>query len=90
MILYTKNTPTYKKGGKLDARKPVPEWLKPYVGNNKPKNGIYRGLTGKPEGGFSMGADANGFFLYTHRGRSKSRMDTNFTQKEKDWVESTG
>jgi hypothetical protein len=40
--------------------------------------------------GCSIGEDTNGYFLYTHRGRSKSRPDFNFTQKEIKWVESTG
>lgn len=38
----------------------------------------------------SIGEDTNGYFLYTHRGRSKSKKDFNFTQKEIKWVESTG
>jgi hypothetical protein len=38
-----------------------------------------------------MGADKNGFFVYTHRGRCKSKMNPlKITKKEIDWVESTG
>jgi len=84
----------YKKGGKIHGNSAVPEFIKPYmVLSTKRKNGKFLGLT-KPEHlsncGCSLGADEDGFFLYTHRGRSKSRKDLNFTQKEIKFVESTG
>jgi len=41
--------------------------------------------------GCSFGADKDGFFVYTHRGRSKSHKNPlTLTKKEIDWVESTG
>ena len=41
--------------------------------------------------GCSFGADKNGFFVYTHRCRSKSKMNPlKITKKEIDFVESTG
>ncbi len=41
--------------------------------------------------GCSIGADKDGFFVYTHRARSKSKADPlKFTAKEIDWIESTG
>lgn len=63
------------------------------------KNGCVYGLR-KPSGmskisskisGCSFGADKNGFFVYTHRGRCKSHENPlKITKKEIDWVESTG
>lgn len=41
--------------------------------------------------GCSFGADKDGFFFYTHRGRSKSHLNPlKITKTEIDWVESTG
>ena len=41
--------------------------------------------------GVSFGADKDGFFVYTHRCRSKSNKDAlKITKKEIDFVESTG
>ena len=41
--------------------------------------------------GVSFGADSKGFFVYTHRCRSKSHSDPlKITKKEIDFVESTG
>lgn len=41
--------------------------------------------------GVSMGADKNGFYLYTHRGRSKSKPTPDkITVKEIEYIESTG
>jgi hypothetical protein len=84
----------YRKGGKLDGRSELPQWLIDYgvSSDAEIKNGKVFGLN-KPSHlieGFSMGADANGFFIYTHRARSKSRMNTNFTEKEQKFIESTG
>ena len=40
--------------------------------------------------GCYMGADKNGFFVYTHRCRSKSKMNPlKLTKKEIDFIEST-
>lgn len=39
----------------------------------------------------SFGADKDGFFVYTHRARSKSKKDFNkITKKEIKFIESTG
>jgi hypothetical protein len=41
--------------------------------------------------GCSIGADKNGFFVYTHRGRGKSHKDPlKITKREIDFIESTG
>jgi tRNA nucleotidyltransferase/poly(A) polymerase/2'-5' RNA ligase len=41
--------------------------------------------------GVSMGADKNGFYVYTHRARSKSHLTPDkITVKEIDFIESTG
>ena len=41
--------------------------------------------------GFSMGVDKNGYFIHTHRARSKSNENpSGFTQKEIKFVDSTG
>lgn len=41
--------------------------------------------------GFSMGVDKNGYYIHTHRARSKSRINpSGFTQKEIKFVDSTG
>lgn len=63
------------------------------------RNGIVFGLK-KPNGmagisvkirGCGMGADKNGFFVYTHRARSKSHSNPlSITKKEIDFIESTG
>lgn len=63
------------------------------------RNGVLTGLK-KPSllikksskaKGVSMGADKNGFFVYTHRARSKSKATPNgITKKEIDFIESTG
>ena len=41
--------------------------------------------------GFSMGVDKNGYYIHTHRARSKSRENpSGFTQQEIKFVDSTG
>lgn len=41
--------------------------------------------------GFSMGVDKNGYYIHTHRARSKSRTNpSGFTQKEIKFIDSTG
>jgi hypothetical protein len=41
--------------------------------------------------GFSMGVDKGGYYIHTHRARSKSRSNpSGFTQKEIKFVDSTG
>ena len=41
--------------------------------------------------GFSMGVDKDGYYIHTHRGRSKSRPNpSGFTQKEIKFINSTG
>jgi hypothetical protein len=41
--------------------------------------------------GFSMGVDKDGYFIHTHRGRSKSRSNpSGFTKTEIKFVSSTG
>lgn len=62
-------------------------------------NGLVLGLR-KPAGmskiskkisGCSLGANKSGFFVYTHRARSKTHKDPlSITKKEIDFIESTG
>lgn len=41
--------------------------------------------------GFSIGVDKDGYFIHTHRARSKSRTNpSGFTQKEIKFIDSTG
>ena len=63
------------------------------------KNGVLYGLRKDPvlmtkskkASGVSMGADKNGFFVYTHRARSKSKATpSGITVKEINFIESTG
>jgi len=88
----------YRKGGRMkariDARSAAPDFLIPYINMGlKIENGRIRNIP-LPEhliaDGNSLSADKDGFFIHTHRGRSKSRLDMNFTQQERDWVKSTG
>ena len=54
-------------------------------GLQKPK------VNGKSFNGVSLGADKNGFFVYTHRARSKSKESPDkIPQKDIDFIESTG
>ena len=83
----------YRKGGKIDGRSAMPDFIKPYTtSNTKFSNDRYWNLKMPSDlnGGYSLGADADGFFIHTHRARSKSRMDLNFTEKERKFIESTG
>lgn len=58
------------------------------LGLRKP-NGL--SAISKKISGVSVGADNNGFFVYTHRARCKSHKNPlTLTKKEIDWVESTG
>lgn len=69
------------------------------VGSSRYKDGRIYGIR-KPDGmnkisskitGVYMGADKDGFFVYTHRCRSKSHKDPlKITKKEIDYIESTG
>jgi hypothetical protein len=73
--------------------------LKYVTTSSRYNNGSVYGLK-KPNGmskiskkisGCSMGADKNGFFVYTHRCRSKSKLNPlKITKKEIDFIESTG
>jgi hypothetical protein len=62
-------------------------------------NGVIKGLikpqilnkTSSKASGVSFGADGKGFFVYTHRARSKSKSTPSLiTKKEIDFIESTG
>lgn len=73
--------------------------LKYVTPSSRYNNGSVYGLR-KPNGmskitpkvsGVSFGADKNGFFVYTHRSRSKSVMNPlKLSKKEIDFIESTG
>lgn len=88
----------------LQLSRKIPQKMKdliaPYVtASSRYNDGRLFGLR-KPVGlgniskkisGCSFGADKDGFFVYTHRCRSKSHKNPLlFTKKEIDWVESTG
>jgi hypothetical protein len=104
MILYKIKVNIYRDGGllsyakKLDNR--MKENIRPYLtSSSKYKNGKVFGLNKPAEmtgisskvSGVSMGADKNGFFVYTHRARSKSHnTPLNIPKKEIDFIESTG
>lgn len=72
------------------------EILKYLAGGSTYHEGQIRGLRipdieGKSFNGVSMGADKNGFFVYTHRARSKSHASPNkISDKEIKFIESTG
>lgn len=65
-------------------------------GSKYREGGIVTGLTapkikGKSFKGVGMGADKNGFFVYTHRARSKSHpTPEKITKTEIEFIESTG
>ena len=74
--------------------------IMPYVtSGSRYSNGLLLSLR-KPEGlskisrkasAVSFGADKNGFFVYTHRSRSKSYKDPlRIPKKDIDYIESTG
>lgn len=79
---------------------PVKELILKYVTtSSRYNNGVVYGLK-KPIGmgkisknisGCSVGADKDGFFVYTHRCRSKSKMNPlKITKKTIDFIKSTG
>lgn len=89
---------------KVQASRKIPSDLKEKIlplvtSSSRYDNGRVYGLR-KPTGmgkispklsGVSLGADADGFFVYTHRCRSKSYKDTlKIPKKVIDFVETTG
>jgi len=88
----------------LNLSRKIPQSMKvkieKYVtSSSRYKNGVLFGLSKPSElskisrksSGVSFGADKNGFFVYTHRCRSKSKdSPLKITKKEIDFVESTG
>lgn len=97
----TNSVESYKSGGILSGVKKIPNDMKdliqPYITSSSKysqKSGNVTGLT-KPDGfkaeGVSFGANKDGFFVYTHRARSKSHKDPfKITEKEKSFIKSTG
>lgn len=86
--------------GKVERSKKIPKELKEEIlplinSTTRYNNGIVVNLT-KPHGkqsikGCGLGADKNGFFVMTHRARSKSYKNINdIPQKEINFIESTG
>jgi hypothetical protein len=76
------------------------EKIKKYLNSSsRYNNGMVLGLK-KPSGmgkisrkisGVSLGANKQGFFVYTHRARCKSHTDPlRITKREIDFIESTG
>jgi len=75
ILKYFTSGSTYHEGGRVH-------------GLSKPKE-----MTGKSpkSSGVSMGADKNGFYVYTHRARSKSHPTPDkITVTEINFIESTG
>jgi hypothetical protein len=101
MILYKKNVLTFKHGGILanvnKLSKEAKTLIQPHLNSSsKYKKGMGFGLS-RPDGmdpgskGLGFGADKDGFFIHTHRARSKSRKDPlKFAQKEIKFIKSTG
>lgn len=104
-VLLTKsevNKPTVAKSLQLSRK--IPADMKSKIEKyllltSKYKDGVVFGLRtadglskiSAKVSGCSFGADKDGFFVYTHRGRSKSHKNPlTLTNKEIDWVESTG
>ena len=96
MLLYHTKLQQFKHGGTIlvHARLPkeMKDKIKPYLlSTSSYRKGKVWGLVNVIEGGFSMGADKNGFFIHTHRGRSKSfKTPESIPEKDRKWVESTG
>jgi hypothetical protein len=87
------------KGSRKLSSKMKEEILKYATSSSRYNNGSVFGLT-KPSGmlkisskikGCSMGADKEGFFVYTHRARSKSfPSPLKISKKSIEFIESTG
>ncbi len=96
MILY-KLTQRFRDGGILKhARlsKEMKDTVQPYIRDSSTyKKGKVFGLNRAPglDGGVSMGADEDGFFIYTHRARSKSYSSPDkIPKKVQKFINSTG
>lgn len=75
ILPYVTSSSSYKTGGFLFGLRKPPGMSK-----------ISSKITG-----VSFGADKNGFFVYTHRARSKSHENPlKITKKEIDFIETTG
>ena len=61
------------------------------IGTSWYKNGVVYGLKGAPDSGSDLGADKDGFFVHTHRARSKSKPEIDkIPKKDLDFIRSTG
>ena len=100
MLLYKKK---FKKGGILDSVKKIPKDMKAIIAPYITSQSKYNGKSGivtylaipdtlpTSAKGLGFGADKNGFFVHTHRARSKSYMDpAKIPQKDIKFIESTG
>jgi len=85
----------------LERSKKIPKNMKEKTekflnSGSKYNNGIITGLKkqkvkGKSFNGVSLGADKDGFFVYTHRARCKSYNEIeDITQKDLNFIKSTG
>lgn len=96
MLIYNKNSASNTRDGILRYAIKIPkvfkEVIKPYLTpESKYAKGKVMGLRNPLENGLGMGADKNGFFMHTHRGRSKSfPTPESIPAKDIKWVESTG
>jgi len=89
----------YLKGISKELKEVAVSLCKEY---SRAKNGIISGLNLHPDlkkkiskgnypNGFDMGIDKNGYFIHTHRGRSKSHEKPDgITAKEIKFIDSTG
>ena len=83
--------------GKLSRSKKIPKEMKEKIeplvsqGSSEYNNGRVFGLRYSENKGCSLGADKSGFFVYTHRARSKSYPTVeDIPQKDIKFIESTG
>ena len=101
-FIYENRISKYRRSKKLLSRSrkfddEMKEKIKKYISSNTTyRNGHFRGLRkpkieGKSFDGVGFGADKNGFYVYTHRARSKSKpLPEKITQKELKYIKSTG
>ena len=102
-INYKKETTDVK--GQIERSKTIPQEIKDKIIPLIIKDGIHRTkynngvvtrlkipkIKGKSFNGVDLGADKNGFFVFTHRARSKSKPEIyKISDKDIKFIESTG
>lgn len=99
--LKKKVTKYQKTKGEIERSRSIPKDMKEKIlqqlssGSRYNKGSVYglkkKSVSGKSFDGVSLGADKDGFFVYTHRARSKSygEIET-ISKKDLSFIESTG